>query len=243
MPVTLIQAMNASLRRVGMIQGDVGVLATSTVTSTSTGLTATEALTVSAHQHKIDVMLQLWNEGFHELQSLGLYPEIAASATITLASDTMTYSLPSDFESIAGRTVEERVLRGATTGLTVPEYPGGYAAMKADRPVATDYKGDPDYFAISPTTLQIVLGTEPQDGQASDRYNLLYLKRLSLTSTQATNSLPYSDTVIDALVPVVAEGHNRVFKKEFDQTSFRISLTRAVRFVTRTQARSQWGRG
>ena len=81
MTVTLLQLTNAVLRRVGEIAGDSQELATSTVTSTATGLTATEAFTDSRRQHKIDVTLQIINETFHELYSMGLYAKGAATAT------------------------------------------------------------------------------------------------------------------------------------------------------------------
>src|SRR3990167_5494320 len=243
MTVTVLQMMNASLKRVGVIQGDQGSLATSTVTSTATGLTATEAFTVSAHQRQIDVMLQLWNEAFHELEGIGLVPDTAATATMTLVTAQREYAVPADFEQMAGDDYLARVLRGATTGLRVYEYPDGYARMLADQPVATDWTGDPGYWAINPSAVAIRLDREPTSGQSGNTYNYLYQKRLSFTSTMATSPLPYSDTVIDSLVPVVSEAHTRVFKKEFDAGMFRASLTRAVGFVTRTRRRNSYGRG
>lgn len=241
MAVTFLQAVNASLKRVRAIQGDAGELATSTVTSTATGLVATDAFTDSSRQNQIDIMLQLWQEAEHEVYGLGLFASGIATATIALASDTASYSLPSDFERMAGENSDERVWRGVTNGLIVREYPGGYARLRADRPVATDYIGDPQWWALDPVSGNIVFDTYANGDNAGNSYHALYHKRLFLTSTMATSTFPFSDTVANALVPVVAEGWQRVFKKEFDGGLFRSSLVRAVKTVTRTTDRSRYG--
>ena len=59
-----MQAINATLKRTRVIQGDAGELATSTVTSTATGLVATGAFTDSGRQVQIDLAIQLWQEAF-----------------------------------------------------------------------------------------------------------------------------------------------------------------------------------
>ena len=76
---------------------------------------------------------------------MGLFANEASTATITLVDGQREYTLATDevFERFAGQTEGTRVLRGATTGLIVTEYPGGYAQMLVDQPVATDYTGDP----------------------------------------------------------------------------------------------------
>jgi hypothetical protein len=242
MAILFLQAINATLKRVGEIAGDSQELATSTVTSTATGLTATEAFTDSRRQHKIDVAIQLWNEATHEVYSMGLMAREGASATLTLVDAQREYDLPSDFERMAGDSYETRALRGATTGLIVRAYPGGYAQMLVDQPTASDYTGDPTFYALSPTLSKIRLNAEPTSGQAGHTYNFLYEKRLSLTSTMATETLPYSDTVADCLVPVVAESYHRVFKKDYDQNFLRLSLTRSLKFLTQTQPRDRYGK-
>jgi len=242
MSVTFLQAMNATLKRVGEIAGDSEELATSTVTSTATGLTATDAFTDSRRQHKIDVAIQLWNEATHEVYSMGLMAREASTATMTLVDGQREYDLPDDFERMAGDTYENRAIRGATTGLVVRAYPGGYAQMLVDQPTASDYTGSPSYYAISPAASKIRLDAEPTIGEDSNTYNFLYEKRLSLTSTMATSTLPFSDTVADCLVPVVAESYHRVFKKDYDQGFLRLSLTRSLRFLTQTQPKDRYGK-
>ena len=243
MAVIFLQAVNQTMKRTRTIQGDAGELATSTVTSTATGLVATGAFVDSGRQVQIDLHIQLWQEAIHEIYSLGLFAAEAASATLTLVDGQREYSLPSDFERIAGNDRDERVLRGATTGLLITEYPGGYARMLRDQPIATDYIGDASHWALSPTIkARLRLSAEPTSEQDGQTYNVLYDKRLALTTTMATETLPVSDTVADSLVPVVAEAYNRVMKKEFDSGLFRRSLARGLGYLTQKQNRVRYGR-
>lgn len=236
-----LDVMNSCLKRVGEIAGDSDELATSTVTSTATGLTATEAFTDSRRQHKIDVMIQLWNEGIHEVYSMNLLAKEAATATISLTDGGREYDLPDDFERFAGRTYYDRAIRGATTGLVVHEYSGGYAKMLVDQPTASDYIGEPNAYAISPAADKIRFDRTQATQQEGETYNFLYDKRLSLTSTMATSSMPFSDTVADAMVPVIAESYERVFKKDFSQDFLVNALARSLRYMTRSQPKDRYG--
>ena len=241
MAIVFLQAINATLKRVRIVQGDAGELATDT-TSTATGAVATGAFTDSGRQTQIDLVLQVWQEAAHVLFDLALLPNEAATATVDLVTAQREYSMPSNFERIAGESREERVFRGATTFLILTEYPGGYARMLRDQPNATDFTGDPQHWAISPVDgTQIRFDREPTADQNGDSYNILYEKRIAITATMATETLPFSDTVADALVPVVAEGWNRIQKKEFDSGLFRTSIARAARTVTRNQPRVRYG--
>ncbi|HDZ36891.1 MAG TPA: hypothetical protein ENH62_01140 [Marinobacter sp.] len=241
MAIVFLQAINATLKRVRIVQGDAGELATDT-TSTATGAVATGAFTDSGRQTQIDLVLQVWQEAAHVLFDLALLPNEAATATVDLVTAQREYSMPSNFERIAGESREERVFRGATTFLILTEYPGGYARMLRDQPNATDFTGDPQHWAISPVDgTKIRFDREPTSDQNGDSYNILYEKRIAITATMATETLPFSDTVADALVPVVAEGWNRIQKKEFDSGLFRTSIARAARTVTRNQPRVRYG--
>jgi hypothetical protein len=238
MALLFLDVINASLKRVRVVQGDAGELATSTVTSTATGLVATGAFTDSGRQTQIDLMIQVWQEAIHELYSLDILPKNTKDGTITLVAQQRNYDFPTDFERMAGKL---QVLRGATTNLILTEYPGGYEQILADQPNATDFTGDPNSWVINPITKQLYLDREPTSQQAGHTYNFLYEKRIGYSSTMATELMPFSDTVADALVPVAAEGWNRIYKKEFDSTLFRNSVARAAKTVTNKQARIRYG--
>jgi len=237
-----IQLVNATLKRVGEIAGDSEELATSTVTSTATGLVATEAFTDSRRQHKIDITIQLWNEAIQEMYSLGLHAKEAATATMTLVAGQREYDLPGDFEKMAGMDFHQRALRGATSGLVIHEYPGGYAQMLVDQPRATDYTGSPNSWALSPADSKIRLDAEPTSDDAGETWNYLYEKRMSLSSTMATTTMPFSDSVSDSMVPVVVEAYSRVMKKEVEPGFMTVSMNRALGFLRQTQRRDRYGK-
>lgn len=241
MTVTLLQFTNAVLKRVGEVAGDSEELATSTVTSTATGLVATEAFTDSRRQHKIDVVLQITNEAIQEVYQQGGFAAEMASATLVLAEDQREYDMPSDFERMGGMAKTARVMRGATTALLIREYPGGYEQMLADQPVASDYRGDPTFWAISPTQSKIRVDATPTSDQDGRTYNYLYHKRIDLSSTMATIALPFSQSVADSLVPVVSESYHRVFKKEFDSGFFISAINRSLLFLSKNERRDRYG--
>ena len=235
MALVFLDAVNETLKRVGTIQGDAGDLVTGTGTD--------DEFTDSSRQRDIDLAIQIWQETLHELLSLGLFANEASTATITLVAGQRDYTLATDkvFERFAGQTEDTRVLRGATTGLIVRSYPGGYDQMLVDQPVATDYIGDPNRYAISPVTGDIRLDREPTAEIAGNTYNALIETVQSLTSTMATETFLWTDTVTNALIPVVAETWTRTMKREFDAEQFRRSLTRAASHARKNQRRTRWG--
>ena len=54
--------------------------------------------------------------------------------------------------------------------------------------------------------------------------------------------MPFSDTVADCLVPVVAESYERLMKKEFSQEFLVTALSRSLNFLRQTQPRDRYGR-
>jgi len=234
MAITYFEAVNDSMKRSGLIAGDVGEI------STTTGATASEIFQANTEiQHGVDLMIQMWQETTNEVYSLSLVPKLVATATIDLVSGTREYALPSNFERVAGIDANEQVMRAATGVRVLPEYPGGYLQMLADQPNATDYTGEPMRYAISPAnnaTDMIRVDREPTDTEDGWYYYLPYERTISLTVTQATEAMPYSDTVTRSLVPVVSEMFERTRKKEFDPNIFRASLVRALT-MSRTKPR------
>lgn len=239
MTITVLDFTNSVLKRCRVIQGDQGALATDT-TSTATGATASNPLVNSAHQSEIDICLQITNEAITEVFGLGMVAPEVATATIFLVEAQREYSLPSDFEQFSGT---YRSFRGATHQWTISEYPGGYEKMLLDQPgLASQWRGEAQHYALSPVSLQTIrLDFEPTSEISNWRYNILYDKRVSRSSTMATTAMPFNDTVTDSLVPVVAEGVNWVFKKDFNSDVFLRAITRAVERATQTQRRKSYG--
>jgi len=96
-------------------------------------------------------------------------------------------------------------------------------------------------YAISPSDAYLRVDRHPTTDENGTTWNYNYDKRLGFSSTMATSTFPFSDTVVDSLVPVVAEAHNRVFKKEFDSQMFQASIIRAIEYITQRQRKSFWG--
>lgn len=242
MATVYLDWIEAALKRVHVIQGDAGNLATSTVTSTATGLVATSAFEFdSSRQVQIEMMLQVSNEIVQEAYNMSLLPKQAATGSIVLASGVREYNLPSDFERFAGESYYQRSMYSATSGLSFGEYPGGYMQMLVDQPIASSYTGPPNGYAISPLADQIRLDREPASGQSGWTYLYIYEKTIRFTSTSEADALPFSPTAADQLVPVLAEAWNSWSKGQFDIAKFRGGIAKAVAVMTRTQPNNRWG--
>jgi len=239
MAIRYFEAVNDCMKRVGLIVGDVGEI------GTGTGATASEIFYADSEiQHGVDMMIQMWQEVTNEVFSLSLAPRLVSTATIDLVTAQREYALPGDFERVAGWDRNEQVLRAATSISVLPEYPGGYLQMLADQPNATDYTGEPNFYAISPSnaaTTMLRVDREPTSNENGWYYFLPYERTISLTATQAADTMPYSDTVTRALVPVVSEVFERHRKKEFDQNVFRSSLVRALTMVQTHPPKRRYG--
>ena len=234
-----MESINATLKRLHIIRSST---ASDGEYSTATGATASGIFTARTDiQNDTDVVLQLWQEAVSQLYSLAIVPPLVSTATVILVADTREYSLPDDFERVAGKTTEERVLRGATTAFVLKEYPGGYLKMLADQPVATDWSGDPQKWAISPNDGSLRVDREPTTTQDGNVYNMAYEKRLALTGTMGTSTLPFSDTVAEALVSVVAEGYRAERNKSFSGVTFRNNLARAFAMIRPTPPSTRYG--
>lgn len=242
MAITFLQAVNATMKRVREIQGDAGELATDTV-STATGYTPSGPFTDPPRQNQIDIMLQCWNEALAEINRRGIFPPSHATATITLVTAQRTYTLPSDFEQFAGEQFSQRCFRGATHQWLIQEKPGGYLQIRVEQPgLASQWQGEANYFAISPDANQtIYLDLEPTSVINGWTYNALYRQRVTRSSTMATDTMPFNDGIIDALVPVVAQSWERVWKKEFDAGLFMTSVSRALELAGQTKPRRSYG--
>jgi len=232
---TFLEALNAVLNRVGVLQGATGDL---------TALTATAGSANLARARSIAVGIQVWNETIHQVYDLGGFAGEMASATFVGISGTREYALATDLERMAGERPELRIVKGATNNLWLEEYRGGYQQMYVDQLTATQYTGTPTSWAINPVSGKLRFDTENNDSDtATSTWNYLYEKRLGFTttSTATTAVFPFSDTTVDALIPVVAESYNAVMKEKFDARALRTSISRALRFMSQSQPNDRYG--
>ncbi|KKM06736.1 hypothetical protein LCGC14_1740990 [marine sediment metagenome] len=225
MSYTFLQAVNRGLKRVKAIEGDAGDLTT---------------FTDSARQHEIDVLIQVWNEALHALYGLGAFQGELKVGTINLVTDQKEYDVPTDFETMAGKTRRDRVMISATKGARLVEYPGGYERMYRDQTEPSDLTGYPTRWVINKTNNKFSFDNTPTSTDDGETLTFLYEKRISLTVVGDT--FPVSDTVVDALLPVVAEiyridiqGRGRNPINAFS------GFKNAVRLVTQTKPRSFYG--
>lgn len=215
---TLLEATNAILKRVKLIAGDSGELAT---------------LTDSARQTAIDAAVQAVNEGIDELYtSTGIaLPDQQAEATITLATGTRTATLATGLVRIRWPFIDK------TNTQRLFEYPGGYNAMLQGDPEQND-TGLPMYAAIRPTDGLLYLDRSPTSVENGRVYTYQYDKDTELD--EAADQVPFNDIVFRAMVPVWAELWKREARGEFDEGSYRLSVGRAARLLTKTPARTHY---
>lgn len=233
---TFLEAVNLVAKRVGVIQG-----ATGDFTSLSS---------LSSRQRDADTLIQLWNETMLQQYDFGVFAGEIATATLTGVSGTREYAMPTDFERFAGNHVDGTdIFRGATNQMRLRPYDhtdedSGYQKMLRDQLIATDWSGTPIAFAVNPVTWSWRLNTENDDSNtATSTWNILYEKRLEFTATSVatTDVFPFSDGVVDSLVPVVAQNYDKIFKDKFDPVEFRMSGSRAARRLAGKQVRPKWG--
>lgn len=220
MAKSFLTAVNDALKRVGEIAGAAGALTT---------------FTDSQRQHKIDVMIQAWNDVLHEALSTGEYSTEIAEGSITLATSTREYAVESDFIAMS-----DGLMVNETDGYDLPEYPGGFEQMRRDQLQPGNYDGQPHYWAINPVTGEFRMDREPTANENGDVYKYLYNKRVALSAIADT--FPVNDTAVDAMTPAVVEIYSRHLKKSFDRDIFQASLARAVRHMRQEPPREKYGR-
>lgn len=225
MPKTLLQAVNSTLKRARIIQGDAGDLT---------------SFTDSQRQNDIDLVIQLWNEIIHQMYGDGLFAIGTDEDTITLVDDTNNtarteYSLASDFEEFA-----MDVMNDQTNSRIMTPYRGGHSQMFADQINPTNFTGIPRHYTINPSTGDLAVSSHPQASGAGGVYKYVYKKRLSFTVE--TCVFPFSDTVVDSLVPAVVWLYRRDKQQDFDQKEFNKAYNRAVSIISPFPDKTTYGR-
>lgn len=225
MAYTFLEATNRTLKRMGEIAGDAGDLT---------------SFTDSARQTTVDVVLQVWNEVIHELYSFGALVGEIEEDSIFLVTDQNDYDLPNDFEALAGKTYRTRCLVNAENNHRLFEYPGGYDQLFCDQPKPSNFTGQPRHFVFNPIVDEFRIDTLPTSTENGDEYKYLFEKRIALT--KITDTFPFSDTVVDSFVPVVAE-LSRLSRTEpsKDPISANIGFKRALKTIMQKKSRTAYG--
>ena len=216
---TLLNGVNELLKRVRLIQGDSGILA---------------SLTDSPRQVYIDTAVQVWNELIEEVYSKANIPlpQELGENTITLATDDRDYALQTDVVQLYFPLLDE------TNGRYIDEYPGGYIDMVRDQTIPANYTGLPNYAAIRPTDSELYLDNIPTSAENGDVYKYRYDKDISLSA--AADTFPFIDAVFRALVPAAVELWRKSHQNSFDADGYKKSVGTAARLMTQKQQRGSW---
>ena len=218
MPYNFLQAINKVLKRVNEIKGTQGELV---------------SFTDSPRQAMIDTVRQQWNEIINEIYSLHNQPlpkEVSTQAISLVAA--REYSLNGDATEIRWPLIDE------TNGQFIHEYPGGWDAMRRDQWIPERFTGLPCYAVISPVTRKLRMDTTPTEEFVGRVYVLYYDKYVHMHET--FDVFPFSDAVVDALVPAVAEMYRRDVQHSFDEGTFTLSFGRACRYLNPDMQRNYW---
>lgn len=220
MALTFLQAVNKTLKRVGVVHGDAGELTNFVDT---------------ARQENIDITIDIWNDLIQQLYTLELFSKGTEVGQFILVADVREYDLEPDFEQMASE-----IIRNESSTWFLKPYPGGYLKMWEDQIDPSDFEGQPLSWAINTSTNLIRVSSTPTANQSGDIYKYLYHKRLSLEGTGDT--FPFSDTVVDSLVGATAEMYRRDRDKEFSQSLLRLSFNRAISYLTQARPKTTYGR-
>ena len=189
MAKTLLQGVNETLKRRGIIQTDLA------------------SLTDDSIQRDVDNMVSLWNETVHELYrvSQDSFPIERDNFSITLVAGTREYDLPPDGLQSSKAALLQIQWPGIdeTEGHVIFRYPGGIEGMRKDQLIPSQWTGLPNAAAINPTTNKLRLDREATSEEAGRVYVFQYDKEIILSS--ASDTFPFGDTIFFALAPVVSD--------------------------------------
>lgn len=219
MAKTLLNGVNDLLKLAQIIQGESQQFTT---------------LTDRSRQTAIDVAVMAWNWIIDELyrSNEGAFTAEAKESTITLATNTREYTLPTDLVLIRWPLINE------TTGQVIDFYPGGYEGMRNDQLIPADYTGLPMAACINPTNNKLRLECAPTADENGLVYKMLYDKDTVMSA--ASDSFPFSDAVYRAALHAAHQLWRRSQQKAFDEAVFKTSLARAATLLTQKPRSSSW---
>lgn len=218
MAKTLLNAVNAILKRTGNVSGDAGLLTT---------------LTNSPRQRSIDVAVDVINEGIDQLYLTAkrAMPKEQAQSTFTLVAATRAYTLATDLVQMRWPMIDK------TNGQYLTEYPGGFNDILIDEPLQTA-TGLPLCGAISPVDGTLYLDRIPTSVEAGKIYTYQYDKDLELVI--ASDTVPFSNTVFRAMVVPWVQLWRRDQQNEFDAGLYKLNLGAACVALSQSQPRTNW---
>lgn len=210
MAYTFLQAVNASLKKLGLISGSAQALTT---------------FTDSSRQTAIDNVITAWNETIEDLSRSTSFKGEVSTSTFTLVTGTREYTLATDFNYMVGNPT-----CAAKRWMIVP-YPvapgvDAWLKMREDQVQPTDFTGQPSYWAISPNNGKIRVDRDPTSTENGDVYTYAYSVRINLSAT--TDAFPFSDTVVDNMQSAVVERYNMNQRNKFNQVAYSDSISRAA---------------
>lgn len=216
---TLLDGVNEVLRKKSLIAGDASLLS---------------SLTDSARQSWIDIAIQVINEGIDEVYSISAVPlpNQMVETTITLATNTKAYSLPTDLVRMHWPLIDR------TNRRFIQRYSNGYEEM-LQIDLGQTFTGLPLYAAIRPSDNKLVMDRTPTSAENGNVYNYQYDKDTVLVA--ATDTMPFNNAVFRAMVDVWAQLWERVKRTQnYDVVMFKTSLGRAARLLTENQPRENY---
>ena len=219
MAKTLLDGVNEILRKKNLVAGDAALLT---------------SLTDSARQSWIDVAVQAINEGIDEVYSITQrsLPNQMVEATITLATSTKAYALPSGLVRLHWPLIDRTHTR------FIQEYAGGYEQMLLVD-LAQNFTGLPLFATIRASDGFLVLDRTPTVAENGNVYNYQYDKDTVLSS--ASDTMPFNNAVFRAMVPVWTQIWERQKRtQDYDPAMFKMSLGRAARLLTQALPRETY---
>lgn len=215
---TFLEAVNATLKLVGIIQGDSGALTTFTDT---------------ARQTDIDVMLQAWNDTLDELFKIGNYPGEQEENNITLSSGVGEYTLATDYTKIIGNPINS-----ANRRIIYPS-PWTFEQLRHRQPDPSIFTGRPLYWLINPTNNKMRFDKQATSEEDGDVYTYINEIRSNLSATGDT--FPVSDEAVDRLKSAVAQVWSSTQKSQFNEGVYQASMSRAADVLARIKRRTKYG--
>ena len=214
MAITLLEAVNRSLKRARVITGDI------------------TSFTDGQYQSGIDNMIQYWQEAVRDvLRYDAEMPVESAVDNIVLVESVREYCLPSDLEQI------NWPLHNEVDGRFIYHYRGGFEQMRRDQRQPDNFNGTPFFATVSPETGDLRMDRIPDAQAAGEVFKIHFDRRITLNNESCT--FPFSDSAAEELIPAIAE----TFKLDFDQRGssaiYQRAIGRSIGLITKRQPRTQ----